>query len=604
MASLGDLVVRMRGDISDFQRKMNKVERRLGRLERSFNRVGAAAKRLKTWLLGLGGAYLGFRGLQSTLGQFMQFDDIMRKVGARSQATQNDLGKLTNIAEELGRTTSHTAVEIGEMMGILGQAGFKPNQIGNMIDAVADLKRATDSDSETAAGVVASSLRVFGLHTMQASRIADAFTSATIESQASLEDLAGAMSYVGKNVTSLGLSLEQTLGYMELLHNRNIKGERAGTALRRTFSTLAAEADRLGKVFGTSLIDDGAFVGVPEALKRINAATTGMAGADKLKVFKEAFQLLGMESAMVLAETNGQLDELVAKMGKAGATAKDVAAFMDGGFGGVVRRLSSAWSGLIIRVGRLLATMLTPLLERLTGLLNHLASDESMTKLAKTIESVLTKVSWFFANVLSGDVWAYFWVKAELGLKRFIRTMYWEMKAVIAHVGDVLKNAINPFGGDVKFLTPKERWGKEAEEVPMSEVILEGELNLLAKKMEEVAAPWIKGIADLGLPKLFKDMGAKAWDVIGKENIFGRGVEKIEPVKDTVQSLNQGAGAALLRGTLEAYQTQFLRRSPQLEVAKKQLEEQKKANQKLDQMPQEFGDNVVAGLAKGVVGVN
>ena len=140
----------------------------------------------------------------------------------------------------------------------------------------------------------------------------------------------------------------------------------------------------------------------------------------------------------------------------------------------------------------------------------------------------------------------------------------------------------------------------------MSEVLLEGELNLLAKKMEEVAAPWIKGITDLGLPKLFKDMGAKAWDKIGKENLFGRGpgIEKIDPAKDTVQSLNQGAGAALLKGSLEAYQTQFLRRSPQLEVAKKQLEEQKKANQKLHMLPQEFGNNVMVGLAKGVVGVN
>ena len=51
---------------------------------------------------------------------FANFDDQMRMVKAVSGATEDQFKRLTEVAEELGRTTSYTARQVAEGMTALG----------------------------------------------------------------------------------------------------------------------------------------------------------------------------------------------------------------------------------------------------------------------------------------------------------------------------------------------------------------------------------------------------------------------------------------------------------------------------------------------------
>ncbi len=605
MASLGDLVVGMRADIQNFERKMTKVERRLGRLEGKFRKVGSAVASVAGKIKGLVAAYAGMRFFGHALSEFTQFDDAMRMVGARSQATQNDLRKLTEIAEYLGRTTSHTATEIAEMMNIQAQAGFKPNQIGNLIEPTANLKRATGSDAATASEVIASTLRVFQMETKEATRIADAFTSATIESMASLTDLAGGMSYVGENVTSLGVSLEETLGFMAVLHNRNIKGERAGTALRRTFSTLAAEADRLSGVFNTPLKEDGFFVGVPEALRRINAATKNLEGAEKLRVFKEAFQLLGMEAALVMSDSVDQVDELVNKMGKAGTTAKDVAESMDAGFGGVLRRFKSAFSGFMIRLGRLMAAVVTPIIERITKMLNHMASDEVMGSIARHLESAMILVGNIISSISDGSAWEYLALTLENIFSDILYTLGSNLEMILKDAARMVRDIMTGKYDDQRDYFKASRIMAGAG-LMTSDTTMENQprLRQLEAIMEKNGAATAEAIRNMGLGDMFNPAN-KLWEVLGKE-VFPQGPGGVELMDDAAPAAQapSHAGAAMLRGSMEAWQAQFSQAKQAEKVAKDQLAVQKDINKNLEDFPQQVSISFGKVLADNAVGIN
>ena len=604
MASLGDLVVGMRADIQNFERRMAEVERRLARLEGKFHKVGSAVAKVTKKIKGFVAAYVGMRFFGGALSEFAQFDDAMRMVGARSQATQNDLRKLTEIAEYLGRTTSHTATEIAEMMNIQAQAGFKPNQIGNLIGPTANLKRATGSDAATASGVISSTLRVFQMETSEATRIADAFTSATIESMASLDDLATSMSYVGKNVTSLGISLEEALGFVAVLHNRNIKGERAGTALRRTFSTLAAEADRLSDVFNTPLKEDGFFVGVPEALRRINAVTKNLEGAEKLRVFKEAFQLLGMEAALVMADSVDQVDELVAKMGKAGTTAKDVAESMDAGFGGVLRRFQSAFSGFMIKLGRLLAAVVTPLIERLTKMMNHMASDEVMGSIAKTLESAMITVGNIMSSITDGSAWEYMALTLENIFSDILYTLSRNLEVMMGDLDSLVDDFLSLSYDKDKDYFEKSR-KKMSQGLLTSDTTVQNKQRLLQLEAIMVAngAPIAEAIRNMGLSDLFNPAN-KLWEVLGKE-LFPKGPGGQELMGDAtpVAQAPPHAGAAMLRGSMEAWQAQFSQAKSAEKIAKEQLAEQKKLNDNMKDFPQQVSISFGKVMADNAVGI-
>ena len=60
----------------------------------------------------------------------------------------------------------------------LGRAGFKPDQIVEMTGAVMDMARATGTDATVASGIMAATIRQFGLEATDATRVADGFAAA------------------------------------------------------------------------------------------------------------------------------------------------------------------------------------------------------------------------------------------------------------------------------------------------------------------------------------------------------------------------------------------------------------------------------------------
>src|SRR5690554_3812215 len=94
---------------------------------------------------------------------FADFDDVMRQVKAVTGATGEEFARMTAHTKMLGATTSFTAIEVANLKAELGRAGFNPAQIDAMTASVMNLARATGTDATLASGIMAASIRQFGL---------------------------------------------------------------------------------------------------------------------------------------------------------------------------------------------------------------------------------------------------------------------------------------------------------------------------------------------------------------------------------------------------------------------------------------------------------
>jgi TP901 family phage tail tape measure protein len=343
------------------------------------NRIAAGAKGIQHDLDKMGRKITAMGGIVSGLGitlgapfafaagKLASFDDAMRATGAVSKATSEELASMSNVAKELGRTTSFTAVEVGMLMTELGRAGFAPQQIENMTGAVLDLARATGTDAVLASGIMAATIRQFGLAATDASRVADVLTAAANGSFNTVEQLGEALSYAGPVAADFNMSIEETAAILGTLGNVGIQASNAGTVVRRLLTITGAEAERLRQVFGVSFIDiNGNARPLIDTLGEVATATNGLGTAARSAKFNEAFGLLGITGASaigkVTVETKALYESLLSAQGQASKTARE----MDGGLGGSFRKIASAAEGAVIAIGESFGTSLKEITDALT----------------------------------------------------------------------------------------------------------------------------------------------------------------------------------------------------------------------------------------------
>jgi TP901 family phage tail tape measure protein len=280
---------------------------------------------------------------------FIPFSDAMKTVGAVSQASEKDLAMLTDTAKKLGATTSFTATQVAQMMTELGRAGFNPQQVNTMTSAVMNLARASGTEAAMASGIMAATLRQFGLEAMDAAHVADVLTHAANATFNSVESLGEALKYAGPVAKSLGMSLEDTVAILGTLGNMGIQGSEAGTALRRLSVLSAAEAGKMQEVFGVAFLDAaGNARPLVDVLGDVAGSLNGLASGERIGKMNEAFGLLGITAASVMAETTSDTIKLSKELQTLQGTAAKTAAQMDSGLGGSFRRFMSGVEGVAI----------------------------------------------------------------------------------------------------------------------------------------------------------------------------------------------------------------------------------------------------------------
>lgn len=379
-----------------------------------FKRIGTRMKRFASDMNAMGQKLLtrglaGMLPMVASVKVFANFDDAMRKVEARSGATAEEMRVLRDQAKKLGRETSFTASQIGELQSKLAQKGFDPKKISNMTPAVMDLARAAgeggEGDTVIAADLISGTIRAFGMEAKDATHIADVFTTAVNNSNFSLEGLMDGMTKAGPLAADYGMSVEETAATLASMTNLNISASEAGTAMQSFLARMSKS--QFTDQFNSSLAemgkqtikfrDDVGNLRKPlDLLAEIGEVTKDLGTAERGDLLSLLFGVRQFGKAAGGARGAVDAMELLNKLqNESAGNAKKTAETMDSGVGGSLRKFWSAVEGVAIAIGETLA----PTIDKLTAFINE--NLEAFTTWVEQNQGVILAVTGIIAGVIA-----------------------------------------------------------------------------------------------------------------------------------------------------------------------------------------------------------
>lgn len=353
MAFAGDVVAVLRADRKAWTPAMTAagvdVQKLEGKIKGSVDRINATANNLKnfgTQTLALSAPLAIIGG--ASIKMATDFEAGMNKVRAVSGATGPELDSLREKALELGSTTAFSAGEAAAGMSFLSQAGFTANETLASIGGTLSLAAAGGLDLAESADIASNVLSGFGESAAEADRVADLLATSAASSNTNVRQMGDAMSFVAPVAKLMGLSMEETAGFIGVLSNSGIQGARAGTNLRAVLSSLQtptkAAAAALAEMGVKTREADGSMRPMPDILRDLDAA--GMGAEQAIAIFGEKIASAGSVIASGMPTYEQLQDQFVDMKGNA----EEMADVMNSGLPGAFKNLQSAAEGLGIAV--------------------------------------------------------------------------------------------------------------------------------------------------------------------------------------------------------------------------------------------------------------
>lgn len=160
--------------------------------------------------------------------------------------------ELSRTAIEASRVTIFTAVQAAEGLVALGMAGLNAQQAIGALTPSLQLAQIGMIDVYESADIMTNVMLGFGMSIetteqslRNASLVTDVLAAAITNSNSTIKEMARSLSYVAPIAHAAGGSIQETVAALETFHNVGIKGQRAGTSLRRAYVNLLEPTDKV-----------------------------------------------------------------------------------------------------------------------------------------------------------------------------------------------------------------------------------------------------------------------------------------------------------------------------------------------------------------------
>ena len=333
------------------------------------------------------------KAISSVVNTFSEFEFVMAKVKAVSGATDKEFKRLTESAEELGRTTFFTAAQVGELQLNYSKLGFTANEILDAQKATLDLATATGTDLARAATVAGAAVRGFGLDASETERVVDVMAVSFASSAMSIEKWQTSMTKVAPIAKAAGFSIEDTAAIMSKLTDSGIEASIAGTSLRNILLKMQDPTSELSMRFGRTIhsLDD-----LVPAMKQF--IKEGGSMADVMEVV-DLRQAAAFEQMLTTADGTLELrDALLSANGEGSRMADMVGDTLQGSF----LKFKSALQGVSISLMKNYSKGLQKAIEKTADFLNKLADNsKALVKIIDFIKKALYVIGLYKLGVLA-----------------------------------------------------------------------------------------------------------------------------------------------------------------------------------------------------------
>lgn len=352
MGDVASLAVGLHLNAANFKSQLMSAYGSAESQSRQFNRNARADakktedayKRVSASVSGLAGRLAGFAGAGFSLGTIIsttrQYSQSLSDLQAITGATSAQMKLYDQAAQEMGRTTEYSASQAAEAIKLMASA--KPELLSTSAGLTAATKsaltlaQAAGTTLPDATRTLALSLNQFGAGASEADRYINVLAAGAKFGSSEIADTAAAIKNGGVAAAQAGVGFETLNAAIQVLAEREVKGGEAGTALRNVILNLEKGTDKTLKP---------SVVGLSQALENL---------AGKNLSTKQAVKLFGVENlsaASILVQNREKVESLTAAL-TGTQTAHEQAEIRVNNLNGDLLSLTSAFEGLIIKVGQ------------------------------------------------------------------------------------------------------------------------------------------------------------------------------------------------------------------------------------------------------------
>ena len=390
---MSDVTIRFKGDASGAVRAGGQARGAITGVGGAASRVGRAVGALAI------GAGVGLvAGLGKAIGVAADFEKVLDELGAVSNATGQDMGRLRDQALEAGKATKFSASEAASAQVELAKAGLSVAQIlEGGLDGALSLAAAGNLELADAASIAANSMNLFGLEGKDVTSIADALAVAANTTTADVADFGVALTQGGAAAKQAGLSFQDSIVILEALAASGVKNSDAGTSMKNTLIQLLAPTKQqaaLAREAGLSFTDQaGKMKDVATISGDLRTATEDMTKAERLAFFARLAGTDGFRTLAALYDAGPEkLQKYRAALDDEGAAAR-VAAEMNDNLRGKLEGLKGSVETLAIEFGSRLVPAVSAGVDGLTRFLNTKGFEAKIKVVLDAAEAVGTKAA-------------------------------------------------------------------------------------------------------------------------------------------------------------------------------------------------------------------
>lgn len=248
----------------------------------------------------------------------MQFESSMSRVaGALNDPTAN-MGRLRQLALDMGESTVFSASEAAAAMEELAKGGLTAAQIeAGALQTAMDLAAAGGMSLADAANSVVQSMGAFDLGAEQSGQAANALAGAASASSADVSDLTQGLSQASAQANSAGWSIQDTTAVLGAFADAGIMGSDAGTSLKTMLQRLSAPTDTAAAMMeelGVQTRDgSGQLLGASEMAAELSAKLGTLSSAEKDAAMQTIFGSDASRAALVMTNLGAEgLEKYVA----------------------------------------------------------------------------------------------------------------------------------------------------------------------------------------------------------------------------------------------------------------------------------------------------
>lgn len=332
---------------------------------------------------------------------FAEVDKTMTLANKTMNNTTEEANLLNKAMEKAAANSTFGMNDAANASLNFARAGLKAKDAANAMAPAMNLAAGEAGDLNVVSGGLVATINGFGDSFEQAEHYADVFAVACNNSALDVNSLSESMSVAAPIFKTAGKSVEDAALMLGVMANAGIEANVAANSLKTGMARLAQptkQAKEAMEQYNIAMSDiwneDGSMKDMTVIQKNLNEAFSKLSEQEQMAAAGAIFGKNQMASWLAVINTAPEkVQELSDSLSNVKGTTQEMADTMMSGFGGSIEKLKSSLDVLMTSLGGLIAEYLTPVIEKIQGLVDaFMALDEEQKQHIIQVAAVVAAI--------------------------------------------------------------------------------------------------------------------------------------------------------------------------------------------------------------------